>query len=113
MKKGKDAKAVNRVAKRLNRSLERDVFGNRFAVRQVRKSRSCGMEWFLYEMIDREEPRRNRIVHGWLNVFDAERRLFTEINDFIVRSDFWAKYHNDPSCYRAEEDVYKLYPENY
>ena len=112
MKKGKDAKAVNRIAKRLNRSLERDVFGNRFAVRQVCKSKGDGMEWFLYEMIDRKEPKRNSMVHGWLNVFDVERKLFTEINDFIVRSDFWAEYYNDPARYRADMDTYKLYPKN-
>lgn len=99
--KSKDAKKVNQVAKRLNKSLRQDVFGSRFWVKQIKKSRGDGMEYFLYQLKDREDPERDRLIPGWLNVFDVERKLFWEVNDFIVRSNFWAKYWKDKSRYNA------------
>ena len=81
-------KMVNRKVRQFNRELQRDVFGSRFEVRQLQKARVDGMSWFLYELTDHKQPERNTIIHGWLNEFDFMRRIWTEMNDFIVYSNF-------------------------
>lgn len=97
---------VNREVRHFNKVLEKDVFGKRFTVHQVRKSRSEGMTWFLYELIDNEQPERNYLIPGWLNEFDYMRRIWEEMNNFIVYSNFWSIYHNKPESYKKENDKY-------
>ena len=107
MKKSKEAKQVNRIIKRLNRSLQRDVFGKRFYVRQIQKARVGGIDYFRFEMVDNEEPVRNTYINEWCTVYDVSRRVFGAVNDFIVRSNFWAKWFNDPDRYDEDKDFYK------
>ena len=99
--KSKNDRKVNRIAKRLNRVLAADVFGDRFTVHQLRKT---GETWYdiphyLYELRDKMEPSRNRII-GWINIYNANRELFLEMNDFIITSNFW-------ELYRAKQNTQK------
>jgi hypothetical protein len=91
--KRKDDRKVNRIAKRLNRTLAADVFGDRFTVHQLRKTKEgyYNIAHYLYELRDKKEPTRNRLV-GWINSYNANRNLFLEMNDFIITSDFWQLY---------------------
>ena len=82
---------MNRKIKTFNKQLKRDVFGNRFWIREYRKSRIDGITYFLFELKDREQPERDCLIHGWINEF-ADWKIFTEMNDFIINSDFWEKY---------------------
>ena len=93
MSKTKDDRLVNRNVKKLNRQLAQDVFGNRFYARQRRKSKGDGVMYYMYELCDREQPNRNRIV-PWETAFaiDILNKIWTEMNEFIVTSDFWEKY---------------------
>ena len=93
MSKTKDDRLVNRNVKKLNRQLAQDVFGNRFYARQIRKSKGDGVTYYMYELCDREQPNRNRIV-PWETAFaiDILNKIWTEMNEFIVTSDFWEKY---------------------
>ena len=96
MSKTKDDRLVNRNVKKLNRQLAQDVFGNRFYARQIRKSKGDGVMYYMYELCDREQPNRNRIV-PWETAFaiDILNKIWTEMNDFIVTSDFWEKYRQN------------------
>jgi hypothetical protein len=105
MKKSKAEKKVNRIARKLNKELSKDVFGNRFWVRQYQKAKHYDMSWFLYELIDNEQPGRNYLIPGWLNEFDAKRRIYAEMNEFIVQSNFWSQYHGNDS-YDSKNDKY-------
>ena len=93
MSKTKDDRLVNRNVKKLNMQLAQDVFGNRFYARQIRKSKGDGVMYYMYELCDREQPNRNRIV-PWETAFaiDILNKIWTEMNEFIVTSDFWEKY---------------------
>lgn len=88
-------KKVNNFIKNFNKSLRKDVFGNRFELRQRRKARtSWGMEFYLYELIDNEQPERNKVAQYWESGFSILNMgpLFMAMNNFIVSSDFWEKY---------------------
>lgn len=88
-------KKVNKVAKKLNKTLKEDVFGTRFEIRQYKKMKTPdGLEYYLYQCIDNEQPERNKITCGWHTGFSITEFgiLHLEMNDFIVTSDFWAKY---------------------
>lgn len=113
MKKSNACKKINKLVKKFNRSLEQDVFGDRFWLRQYQKSRVDDMDYFLYMLEDREEPERNDLIGRWINEYDAPRILFEAMNDFIVRSDFWSIYNNKPESYNADEDFYKKFPKKY
>ena len=93
MSKTKDDRLVNRNVKKLNKQLAQDVFGDRFCARQIRKSKGDGVMYYMYELCDREQPNRNRIV-PWETAFaiDILNKIWTEMNEFIVTSDFWEKY---------------------
>lgn len=109
MSKTKVDKKINKIVRIINRNLKEDVFGDRFWIRQIKKQKSDGMQYYLYEMIDRKHPERNSLVsHGWLwgESFFLSADFYEAINDFIVRSDFWADYYDDPKRYCAEMDDY-------
>jgi hypothetical protein len=94
MSKSLYAKKVNRNIKKLNAQLLHDVFGNRFWARQVQKARGVdGIEYFLYELCDREQPERNMLLH-WNNYWEicSSYKVWEEMNNFIITSDFWTKY---------------------
>lgn len=85
---------VNKVVRDLNKSLAADVFGNRFEVRQIRKTRGeYDWQYYQYELVDNLEPERNQII-SWMSGFEITTfgHLAVYINDFIIRSDFWKLY---------------------
>lgn len=90
----KICRKVNRRARQLNRQLEKDVFGNRFWVKEIRKSYIYGIHYFMYELRDRKQPERNQIIGEWLNEFALLNfnDLWLKMNDFIITSDFWTTY---------------------
>lgn len=95
MGKTKMDKKVNRVARQLNRQLTEDVYGSRFQIRQIQKTKGLdNWPYYLYELVDNEQPERNKII-PWTSGFSITtfRPLHMEMNDFIVKSDFWKKYH--------------------
>ena len=95
MAKSLSDRKVNRAVKKLNKSIREDVFGNRFWIRQARKTRgNDGVMYYLYELIDRECPERNTLCKGWKSEFSILwfSELWIEMNDFIVNSDFWEKH---------------------
>lgn len=107
MAKSKNDKKINRLVKRINRQLKEDVFGDRFWIRQIQKQKVDGVDYYLYEMRDREEPNRNSLIkEGWMSGYDffLAAHFYEAINDFIVKSDFWNKYNG--SLYSEEVDVY-------
>lgn len=109
MSKTKVDRKINKIVRIINRNLKEDVFGDRFWIRQVKKQKSDGMQYYLYEMIDRKHPERNSLVsHGWLwgESFFLSADFYEAINDFIVRSSFWAEYYDDPSRYDYNLDDY-------
>lgn len=111
MAKSKEERRINRIVRKINKQLQEDVFKDRFWIRQVRKQKDeDGFTYYLYEMIDRQEPDRNSIIpQGWLwggSQFIASD-LYEAINDFIVKSSFWSIYFNDPERYNSEIDIYR------
>lgn len=87
---------INARVRSLNNQLKQDVFGDRFWVRQKQKIETDGIRYYLYELCDREEPQRNRIIdRGWLTDFSilTFQDLWLEMNSFIVTSDFWTQYN--------------------
>ena len=93
--KTKNDKKVNRTVRTLNKDLEKDIFGNRFWLRQYRKAKEDGVEYYLYELKDRIDPSRDRLTRGWLSAFSiiTFHELAVEMNDFIVSSNFWENYN--------------------
>ena len=90
----KICRKVNRRARQLNKQLAEDVFGNRFWVRQVQKQCKNGIHYFQYELRDRLQPERNKLLY-WLSEFSLVtfNDLWLEMNDFIITSDFWKTYN--------------------
>ena len=92
--KTKIDKKVNKKVRQFNKELKEDVFNGRFWVRQYQKARVDGVEYYLYELMDREQPERNKLVRGWLlgisPFFMSE--IWDGMNTFIVKSDFWEQY---------------------
>lgn len=68
MGKSKEDKRVNKIVQQINKELREDVFKDRFWVRQVAKQKTdYGFTYYLYEMIDNQEPNRNAYVTaGWI-----------------------------------------------
>ena len=90
----KICRKVNRRARQLNKQLAEDVFENRFWVRQVQKQCKNDIHYFQYELRDRLQPERNKLLH-WLSEFSLVtfNDLWLEMNDFIITSDFWKTYN--------------------
>lgn len=92
--KTKTDKRVNKKIRAFNETLEKDVFRNRFWVRQYQKQTYDHSQYYLYELCDRLEPERNRVIYKWLrgdSVFFMSD-IFDEMNSFILESDFWELY---------------------
>jgi hypothetical protein len=87
-------KKVNRMVKLFNKELKQDVFKGRFWVRQYQKARVDGQNYYLYELMDREQPERNTLIREWLRGESHFFRgpIWEGMNDFIIKSDFWEKY---------------------
>lgn len=88
---------VKENVKKLNQSLREDVFGDRFSVRQIGQCKEEGITYYQYEMLDKEQPERNTIIRGWLTYWDicSSNKLYMEMNDFIIYSDFWSRYRQE------------------
>lgn len=110
MAKTKEDKRINKMVRNINKALAQDVFGDRFWIRQVRKTKGeDGLQYYLYEMRDRQEPKRNSLISaGWIwgGSFFLYADFYEAINDFIVRSSFWSQYYNDPDRYSFDMDYY-------
>lgn len=96
--KNKQDKKVNKSVRMLNKNIREDVFGNRFEIRQVQKSRYTDCPEiciYRYKLIDYEEQKRNYETR-WYSCFEicVLNKLWIEMNDFIVKSDFWYKYRS-------------------
>lgn len=105
--KKKIRRQVNKIVRMLNRGMRNDVFKDRFSIsikdRQIRPySDNSGWDAnFLIEFCDKEQPERN--YSYWFNIhsivysgmFAGGRHLDSDLNNFIVKSDFWEKYRNE------------------
>lgn len=92
--KTKTDKRINKKIRAFNKTLEKDVFRNRFWVRQYQKQTYDHSQYYLYELCDRLEPERNRVIYKWLrgNSVFFMSDIFDEMNSFILESDFWELY---------------------
>jgi len=97
MSKTIEDRQVNREIKSMNRILEKDVYGNRFWARQLRKAKAEGIPFYQYELCDREHPERNKVIEGWFDFAEITigKKIFKEMNDFIVTSNFWKEYREN------------------
>lgn len=89
-----DDRRVNKNVRKLNKELQKDVFGDRFKARQYKKSRKEGISYYMYLLIDNKYPERNMIV-PWESAFSIYQfnHIWLAMNDFIVSSDFWQTYN--------------------
>ena len=75
MGKTKMDKKVNRVARQLNRQLTEDVYGSRFQIRQIQKTKGLdNWPYYLYELVDNEQPERNKII-PWTSGFSISSEV--------------------------------------
>ena len=67
--------------------------GDRFWARQYKKSKTDDIIYYMYELCDRKQPFRNKIIPYWMDQFEIImfHKLDIEMNDFIITSDFWKK----------------------
>ena len=94
MAKNKTDKKVNKLVKNFNKKLKEDLFKDRFWVRQYQKARIDGLDYYLYELKDRLEPERDRVIRKWLygKSYFFMDEIWEGMNDFIIKSDFWDLY---------------------
>jgi hypothetical protein len=91
MGKNLQERNMHRKIRAFNKALEKDVFAGRFWIREYQKARTDGMSYFLYELRDREDPSRDYVIRGWFNEYEFWK-VFEEMNEFIITSNFWEKY---------------------
>ena len=98
---------VRSVIRKLNKSIHEDVFGDRFSIKIVDShivpydDNSGWDAQFLIEFRDADYPERN--YQYWFSphfilysgMFAGGRHVDSDLNDFIVNSDFWEKYRAD------------------
>ena len=96
---------VRRAIRILNKHLREDIFGNRFSLEietaDIRPwdDNSGWNAHFLIKFKDAAHPERNYsywfsphfIIYSGL--FAGGRHVDTEMNDFIINSDFWKEYY--------------------
>ena len=95
--KNKVDKKVNKKVREFNKELKEDVFNGRFWVRQYQKTKYEGNNYYLYELRDRLQPERNKVIYEWLrgeSLFFMNN-IWEEMNDFIIKSNFWELYRNE------------------
>lgn len=102
--KRKIQRKVRACVRHINKQLQKDVFGDRFWIEivgnQIRPwSDNSGWDaYFGIAFHDRENPERDffywysphNIIYSGL--FAGGRYMDSDLNDFIVKSDFWEKY---------------------
>lgn len=94
MKTKRDKKVVH-LMKVLNRQLRQDVYGDRFYVRMTGKFGYVDCHeyhWYRFELMDNECPERNEIIYLSEGEVLISYKLYKDMNDFIVTSDFWEKF---------------------
>ena len=106
MGKNRTDRKVNRQVKRFNKELREDVFKGRFDVRQLQKARVDGMNYYLYEVRDTHHPERNRIVPWeWGDSIFFMNKIWREMNDLIITSDFWELYWAERKAKEVKEQA--------
>lgn len=106
MGKNKTDKKVNRMIKKFNKELREDVFKGRFEVRQLQKARVDDMNYYLYEVRDNLHPENNKIVPWeWGESIFFMNKIWREMNDLIVYSDFWKLYWAEREAQKAQEQA--------
>ena len=104
MAKTRTDRKVNRKVKQFNKELREDVFKGRFEVRQLEKTRVDGMQYYLYEVRDNHHPERNRIVPWeWGDSIFFMNKIWEEMNDLIITSDFWTLYWAERKAQEEQE----------
>ena len=102
--KNKIRKRVRRVIRHMNRQMQKDVFKDRFWIeitRQDIRPWADNSGWdahFLIAFHDRKDPSRD--YEYWFEptfilysgMFAGGRHMDSDLNDFIVKSDFWENY---------------------
>ena len=106
MGKNKTDKKVNRIIKKFNKELREDVFKGRFEVRQLQKARVDDMNYYLYEVRDNLHPENNKIVPWeWGESIFFMNKIWREMNDLIIYSDFWKLYWAERKAQEAQEQA--------
>ncbi len=96
--KTKSDKRVNRSIRKLNRLIQKDVFGKRFELVQISKH---GMDWYrsyhwyILLLKDNEQSERNYLFRLDEGEILIRNKHYQEMNRFIVDSDFWRKYNKE------------------
>lgn len=96
MGKTKMDKKVNNYIKRVNKDLKRDVFGDRFWLRQVEKTfGEDKVRYYRYEIVDNKYPKNTKVLSAWFTGFGITtmNELMVDLNNFIIKSDFWETYN--------------------
>lgn len=96
--KSKSDKKVNRLVKSLNRQIRNDVFGDRFSLLQVFKTGKYDCHdyhVFLYRFIDKKHPDRNFEKYFDEGEILIQKKLYIEMNEFIILSDFWNTFDRE------------------
>lgn len=95
---------IRRIIRILNKQMREDVFGDRFSLRIIGSDirpyddNSGWDAYFNIEFLDKEQPDRNYsywfephfIIYS--GMFAGGRHVDSDLNDFIVNSDFWDKW---------------------
>jgi len=95
---------IRRVIRKINADMRKDVFGDRFSLRIAQSDivpyddNSGWNAHFLIEFRDADYPERN--YRHWFEpsfiiysgFFAGGRHVDTDLNDFIIKSDFWEKH---------------------
>ena len=105
--KTKIDKKMNQIVKQINKKMFNDVFKNCFYFQQVSKKRIDNKQYYLYKICDNIQTEREAYLE-WITpnsclIFSAFYEL---ANDFIVKSDFWARYFNNSKDYDKNQDTY-------
>lgn len=89
-----DRLAVEKSIRKLNKHLKKDIYGKRFYAKITKSQFQNGVGYYLFTLYDREQPERNEESDSWYNVFEICKWhcVWREMNEFIVRSNFWENY---------------------
>lgn len=94
MAKNNIERKVNKQIRHFNKALKQDVFKDRFEIREIQKGFGVdGIEYFRYILIDHADSARNYETY-WFSEYEIYK-IFWEMNNFIVSSDFWKKYKEE------------------
>ena len=102
--KRKIQRKVRACVRHINKKMRADIFGDRFWIeisgQEIRpwSDNSGWHAWFKIAFHDNEQPDRDFEKWYWgrsvlySGLFAGGDHMDTDLNDFIVKSDFWEKY---------------------